>query len=410
MNHRPAGPKSGKFQAVLLLAPPPAPWKTTDWYCKPIAGVPFLLRNILNIQRGGAERLILYIRNNGEIDAELRRRVANDSRVRLPVQWVATPRQLAEQIDANPILVLEGSALHHKTEIAAAMASGMNEENAPINAATLNSLLLQIDDFNSSRLEQARSSAEPGGANTEGRILSYLPGAENHKVLRAEDFPVQHERLMQTGGGLSNDSFLTRLFSRPVSRLMTRFLINTPFTPNQITLLSFVLGLGSAWCFFHLDYSMGLAGGGLLLLAIWVDGVDGEIARLKFMETKIGGKLDIICDNIVHVILFFSIGMGLYDSTGRTLYRYLGVLAALGSLVSFLLMGAAVIESKADATASAKPAANNLADKLANRDFTYFLLLTALAGKVEWFLWATAIGSNIFALYLSYCKVRQLTK
>jgi len=385
MDHRPEAPKSEKFQAVLLLAPPPAPWKTADWYWQPIAGVPFLLRNILNIQRGGAARLILYLHNHGTIYEELCRRVASDSRVRLPIQWIADPKQL--QLGGGPVLILEGSALHHKTEIAAKTASGANEKDLPADNAILTPLLRQID-----------------YPNSPDRTLAYLPGAENRKVLRQEDFPIQHKRLMQTGGGLSNDSFLTRLFSRPVSRLMTRVLIDTPFTPNQITLLSFALGLGSAWCFFHLNYSMGLAGGGLLLLSIWVDGVDGEIARLKFMETKIGGKLDILCDNIVHVILFFSIGMGLYASTGQAIYRILGAFAALGSLVAFLLMGASVIESKAGATANAKPAKNNLADKLANRDFTYFLLLTALAGRVELFLWATAIGSNGFAVYLLYYK------
>ncbi|GIS85215.1 MAG: hypothetical protein CM1200mP16_15150 [Nitrospina sp.] len=38
----------------------------------------------------------------------------------------------------------------------------------------------------------------------------------------------------------------------------------------------------------------------LLVISTWIDGVDGEIARVKFMETDIGKKLDIYCDNIIH--------------------------------------------------------------------------------------------------------------
>ncbi len=45
--------------AVLFLSPPAGSGDFVDWYWRAIAGVPFLLRNILNIQRGGVERLVL---------------------------------------------------------------------------------------------------------------------------------------------------------------------------------------------------------------------------------------------------------------------------------------------------------------------------------------------------------------
>ena len=48
----------------------------------------------------------------------------------------------------------------------------------------------------------------------------------------------------------------------------------------------------------------------------------------------------------------------------------------------------------------------NFADKLANRDFTYFLLLMALAGRLDIFIIITALGANAFALYLVYFKTR----
>ncbi|MFQ5717875.1 MAG: CDP-alcohol phosphatidyltransferase family protein, partial [Nitrospinales bacterium] len=230
--------------------------------------------------------------------------------------------------------------------------------------------------------------------------------SEESRISSANDFSVQHERLLQTGGALDNDSFLTRLFSRPVSRWLTRFFIGAPFTPNQITLASFALGLASAWCFFQGGYELGVAGGGLMLLAIWVDGVDGEIARLKFMESEFGGKLDIICDNVVHLVLFYSIGMGVFHATGQGVYKLLGGLAVMGSLVSFLIMSASIIRSKSQTGLGGSESGSNLADKFANRDFTYFLVLTALAGRMDFFIAITAVGSNVFALYLLYIKFR----
>jgi phosphatidylglycerophosphate synthase len=151
---------------------------------------------------------------------------------------------------------------------------------------------------------------------------------------------------------------------------------------------------------------MGVMGAGLLLASIWVDGVDGEIARIKFMETEFGGKLDILCDNIVHIAVFFSIGMGLFHVHGGGIYIVLGALAAIGSLISFLLIGAAVTAGKANASAGKGGKKNDFVDKLANRDFTHFLFVLALIDRLDVFLWLTAIGVNVLSAYLLFLRIK----
>jgi hypothetical protein len=47
-----------------------------------------------------------------------------------------------------------------------------------------------------------------------------------------------------------------------------------------------------------------------------------------------------------------------------------------------------------------------LTNNLANRDFIYFLFLMAIIGRVDIFICITAIGSNIFATYLTYFKIK----
>jgi 1L-myo-inositol 1-phosphate cytidylyltransferase / CDP-L-myo-inositol myo-inositolphosphotransferase len=83
---------------------------------------------------------------------------------------------------------------------------------------------------------------------------------------------------------------------------------------------------------------MGIAGSVLLILSAWVDCADGEVARLKFLASEWGAKLDIVSDNIVHCSVFFSIGMGLYFLTSNSAFKYLGMLAVLGSLTSLILL------------------------------------------------------------------------
>ena len=232
-------------------------------------------------------------------------------------------------------------------------------------------------------------------------LLAENPGG---KIAEETDFKKAGERILQTAGGLKNDSFLTRILSRPVSRQLTRFFVNTRFTPNHITWLSFALGMFAAAAFFFGGYAMGVAGAALLLVSIWVDGADGEVARIKFMESPGGGKLDIWCDNIVHVAVFFSIGAGLFHTTGQAHYLLLGSLAAAGSLAAFLMLRKTIIASKSPQQNTVQEKKETLVDKVSNRDFTHFLFLLALLDFLPVFLWMTAIGVNGLAVALPFSQ------
>ena len=50
--------------AILPLSPPPLNWSKTDWYLKKICGIPFLMRNVLTLQRAGVNSLIIYTNEN----------------------------------------------------------------------------------------------------------------------------------------------------------------------------------------------------------------------------------------------------------------------------------------------------------------------------------------------------------
>jgi phosphatidylglycerophosphate synthase len=142
-----------------------------------------------------------------------------------------------------------------------------------------------------------------------------------------------------------------RLLTHFISRQLTSLFLKTSFTPNQITFLSLFVGLASALCFFGGEYQMGIADSVLLILSAWFDCVDGEVARLKFMASEWIAKLDMISDNIVHCSVFFAIGMKLYFLTGDSIFKSLGVLAVLGSLMSFILLNKTILSKKVETTA-----------------------------------------------------------
>jgi len=402
---------------VLFLPLPPLNGNPLDWYWRKIAGVPFLLRNVINLQRGGVKNLVLFTGEHPKIAGELWQRVTQDPRVTLELDWLPNTQSLLKTAtNVEQLLFLDGSTLYGKAKISTVITpenSGNTDDYHSffLSRASLHSLLKQAASFNYDEWELAREESITSsfqGPGSKKQLLVYLPETSDRKILEEKDFQSEEERIIKTSGGLKNDSFFTRILSRPISQRLTRLFLKTRFTPNQITILSFVLGLASAWCFFQGGYQMGLSGAGLLLLSIWTDGVDGEVARIKFMETTMGGKLDIFCDNVVHMAVFFAIGRGLFHATGQVIFLYLGLLAALGSLISFLMLRATIIEdkSKANSTGEDKRKKADFVDKLANRDFTHFLFLLALINQLDIFIWMTAVGVNMLAMYLLFSKVQ----
>lgn len=389
--------------SVLHLPSPPEPGKTSEWYTARIAGVPFLLRNVLSLQRSGIHDLIVYIDFSHEEIEQLASVIKEDSRVTAKIHWVSNSEQLKEtlQNQKSRVLLFNGSALHDKKETRSLLKTLVQQETtaaSPISMDQLESLIEKIQRNDEKELIEEQTPS-----------FTYMPGSTTARIREQKDFSIQHERLL-AGSGQNHDSLITRLLSRSVSQKMTRLLLNTSVTPNQITLFSFVMGLVSAICFAGGTYPLNVFGGFSLLFSTWLDGTDGEIARLKFMESELGGKLDIICDNIVHFFVFGAIGWGVAKITGDETYLYLGALAAFASLASFILLGATIFKKNSGATTPAPDAEPSMAEKLANRDFINFLMLMALIDQINIFIIISAIGATVFTIYLVYLRLTQESK
>lgn len=202
--------------------------------------------------------------------------------------------------------------------------------------------------------------------------------------------------------GREGDSVLMRMLDRRLSQALTRRLMRTPVTPNQITLLSAAVGLSGAFLLAQPSWVLQVLGSLLFLLSTILDGCDGEIARLTFQESEFGAKLDVIMDNVVHLFLFPSIALGLYRRTHDTLYFVLGGLALGGIVISMAVYLPYLWRRQKVHSSLAR-----LHEHLASRDFAYLLPALALIDKLEWFLWATTIGTYLFAAVWVVLAVRE---
>jgi len=195
------------------------------------------------------------------------------------------------------------------------------------------------------------------------------------------------------------DSLIARHFDRNISLFFTKRLVHTKITPNQITLMGMGIGLTGAFLLGLPYYWTQLIGSFLFLFCVIVDGIDGELARLKLKESQFGHYLDIITDNIVHIAIFVGMGLGLYGRTNNKLYLYLIVVL----LVGFCLCAVSVYQcilKKEEEELKRSPLLIRFMSLLTNRDFAYLVALLAIMDKLNWFFIMTAIGSYLFSAML----------
>src|SRR5262249_58312724 len=89
-----------------------------------------------------------------------------------------------------------------------------------------------------------------------------------------------------------SDGPIARL-DRAVSTRISRYLVRTPLRPNHITTIGTLVGFAGAWWLARGTYASGIVGTLLFWLAVIIDGCDGEVARLKFQESRFGYLYDI---------------------------------------------------------------------------------------------------------------------
>ncbi len=126
--------------------------------------------------------------------------------------------------------------------------------------------------------------------------------------------------------------------NRRVSLRISRLLINTPVTPNAVTLFTLVCSLLAGLLYAKGEYSFMVAGAFLSWAASMLDGVDGELARAKFQASDFGCWLEMVCDYLYYVFVFSGMGYGLDAATGNPIWFYLGIASAIGSLIGFAVV------------------------------------------------------------------------
>jgi phosphatidylglycerophosphate synthase len=111
--------------------------------------------------------------------------------------------------------------------------------------------------------------------------------------------------------------FVARRLNKPLSVPFTRrVLCRSPITPNQITLVAAAFGVVGCALIATGRWAWVAAGFALEQLQSILDGCDGELARVRFQQSKLGAWLDTFVDDVLNVMLTVAAGVGLYRAWG----------------------------------------------------------------------------------------------
>jgi CDP-L-myo-inositol myo-inositolphosphotransferase len=142
------------------------------------------------------------------------------------------------------------------------------------------------------------------------------------------------ERLLLDRLPKSTDGPVARHLNRPLSKRISRHLVRSSITPNQISLLCFGISALAAGLFAMGGYLLLALGAVLAQLASVVDGCDGEVARLKFCETSFGGWFDAVLDRYADAMLLFGLTWHAFMVRDASIALIVGFLAIIGSFMN----------------------------------------------------------------------------
>ena len=137
---------------------------------------------------------------------------------------------------------------------------------------------------------------------------------------------------------IDQDGVLAYYTQRPIARPLTRLLIDTPVSPNHVSLTAMACGLTAAVCAGMGGYALVAVAGVLYWLGAVIDCIDGDLARLRLQGSKLGEWLDTLADDISTYSLIVGLCVGMLRDGHAQPWAYFGLVAAgLGVLTQVKL-------------------------------------------------------------------------
>jgi phosphatidylglycerophosphate synthase len=342
-------------EATLYLATP----EDADGALLSVAGQPVAFRALTAALRAGCRRVAVPAQFRG---TEVERAIAANPRALAATVWLdgadGPPRGLSLLVPAAALVPAADLRRVVRGDPATVLAPP--DATAPVVAADADLTRTLWPEIRRERpLASMLGPLLARGTAQRSAGAWYVHVTDTREARRAET-------LLYGTLGSPIDTPLDTAFHRRLSRPLTRFAIVLGLTPNQISVLSLLVGLLAVWGFWHATPLSALLGLVLYAAAVVLDHSDGEVARLTLSESRLGEWLDVTTDTVIHALLVLAMGVTAQRAAGRAGIG-LGVLAAVGVVVSAMIAKTS--------PRSAGGGVGGFLDSLGSRDGFYAMLI-----------------------------------
>ena len=314
-----------------------------------VGALPILLRNILSVQKAAGTRTIVCV--NRVTSSDVFCELLGTGRLPYSVDWIKasadTPlRQLLNKItyvsgEDHVMLVARNSTYYpalfrqakewSKTSDALALTCNdqpigiyvLSADIALDAAARCPREICSLDQFHAWMISTYAVDCKP----TEEGLWQ--------RVLTPED-RISAEEKLDRWLVKPTDGVFARM-NRRISVPISRQLIKSPITPNMVSLFTLGVGIAAGAFFAWSGYWHTLIGAVLSVWASILDGCDGEVARLKLLESDFGCWLETVCDYVYYLVIFAGMAIGLIRTSNERVYLTWGILLLFGAVMSFLV-------------------------------------------------------------------------
>jgi phosphatidylglycerophosphate synthase len=266
-----------------------------------VCGMPYVLRIAADLAHAGARRIVVVWRGAAPpaLDA-----LAGDVRLKGAELVVATTTPAGAGTD--PIFVVRADRLYHRDipklvvrawrESNAKYAKLDGDEHDAVVVTTRERAVRLVDRY---VLDGEVATAPPP-------YLGFTVAAPDTRALR------RAERRMVWSLRKQAQGIAAYWINRHISLPVTRAIMRTSILPNHVTVFCFLLALAGGIVIGQGGYIAGAVGMALVNLGSILDGVDGELARLKYRFSNIGAWLDTLADDFGNVAYISGIAVNLH--------------------------------------------------------------------------------------------------
>lgn len=361
-----------------------------------VGGISAIRRHVATASRLGLTPIVVYPPRltalGAEIDADL------DGRALCLSADTASDRLGSDDVDALVIAAdwfVSPAALYafgrqtHGVAVARFLDRGrVVAPVARIPVSRLRPLFAQLSDAPVSEL--INDAAPP-----DAQVVEMDPG-ERHRLSDSAAIERCERKLFGLGSHRA-EPWGVRLFERHVAIPIASHLACTPVTPLQVSAVKIFLGLLTAYVIARPSYVSGVVAALVYLVSRVLDAVAGDLARAAVKPKARGDKFDVTGDLVAHLCIIWAIAA---RGSWVTSQVVAAALTTLGLLASGIMTYRRVLKPvwAADALGIRhRVRRDNFASRFSRANGpAYALLVSALVGRLDLFLWATAVVSHLF--------------